>query len=239
MAPRFVTKPVMKPKFRLFRRGKTFWCEDTEGGRQQSLGTKNKGDATRLLRPWKSARSRPTSTCERFGPGTGRPSSCSGPVPWASKRCRSIPTATRGRNAPADAVTPSASLRKPSDTTARRSTGPMPAKPRWWCRPSPPTNRNRRPTSAAKSVSRAQCSPSQKYVPRPRPRSSPRLEVTGGRLEESCEVAMGVETSEDSDAGSASESVAQLTGLSFKLFRGGTLQLREVLQLPANGRQFR
>ena len=39
----------MKPKFRLFRRGKTFWCEDTESGRQQSLGTKNKGDATRLL----------------------------------------------------------------------------------------------------------------------------------------------------------------------------------------------
>ena len=49
MAPRFVTKPVMKPKFRLFRRGKTFWCEDTESGRQQSLGTKNKADATRLL----------------------------------------------------------------------------------------------------------------------------------------------------------------------------------------------
>jgi hypothetical protein len=39
----------MKPKFRLFRRGKTFWCEDTKSGRQQSLGTKNKGDATRLL----------------------------------------------------------------------------------------------------------------------------------------------------------------------------------------------
>ena len=39
----------MKPKFRLFRRGKTFWCEDTESRRQQSLGTKNKADATRLL----------------------------------------------------------------------------------------------------------------------------------------------------------------------------------------------
>ena len=49
MAPRFVTKPVMKPEFRLFRRGKTFWCEDTESGRQQSLGTKNKADAVRLL----------------------------------------------------------------------------------------------------------------------------------------------------------------------------------------------
>jgi hypothetical protein len=30
-------------------------------------------------------------------------------------------------------------------------------KPKWWCRLSPPTNRNRRPTSAAKSVSRALC----------------------------------------------------------------------------------
>ena len=30
-------------------------------------------------------------------------------------------------------------------------------KPKWWCRPSPPTNRNRRPTSIAKSVSRALC----------------------------------------------------------------------------------
>ena len=49
MAPRFVTKPVMKPKFRLFRRGETFWCKDTEIVRHQSLGTKNKADAARLL----------------------------------------------------------------------------------------------------------------------------------------------------------------------------------------------
>ncbi len=40
---------------------------------------------------------------------------------------------------------------------------------------------------------------------------------------------------EDSEAWSAFESVAQLTGLSFKLVRGRTLQLREVLQLPADG----
>ena len=39
----------MKPKFRLFRRGSTFWCEDTSSGRQHSLRTKNKAEATRLL----------------------------------------------------------------------------------------------------------------------------------------------------------------------------------------------
>jgi len=39
----------MKQKFRLFRHGRTFWCEDTESGRQQTLGTKNKVDAVRLL----------------------------------------------------------------------------------------------------------------------------------------------------------------------------------------------
>jgi hypothetical protein len=49
IAPRVVTKPVMKKKLRRFRSGKTFWCEDTENGRQQTLGTKNKADAVRLL----------------------------------------------------------------------------------------------------------------------------------------------------------------------------------------------
>ena len=39
----------MKPKFRLFRRGATYWCEDTETGRQQTLGTKHKASAIRLL----------------------------------------------------------------------------------------------------------------------------------------------------------------------------------------------
>ena len=39
----------MKPKFRIFRRGATYWCEDTETGRQQTLGTKNKASAIRLL----------------------------------------------------------------------------------------------------------------------------------------------------------------------------------------------
>jgi len=98
-------------------------------------------------------------------PGTGRPSSCSGPVPWTSRGCRSIPTATRGRNAPAAAATPSASPKRRWGTTARPFIGPTPAKPKWWCRPSPPTNHNRRATSAAKSVSRA---------PSPRiPRSMP------------------------------------------------------------------
>ena len=58
MAPRFVTKPVMKPKFRFFRRGRTFWCEDTESGRHQSLGTKNNDDA-RLLHARNEAHAAP------------------------------------------------------------------------------------------------------------------------------------------------------------------------------------
>ena len=62
------------------------------------------------------------------------------------KESRSIPTATRGRNAPAVAATRSASPRKPSGTTARRSIAPTPAKPGWWFLPFPPTNHNSPPT---------------------------------------------------------------------------------------------
>ena len=59
MVSRFITKPVMMPKFRLFRRGKTFWCEDAKSGRQQSLGTKNKADDARLLHARNEAHAAP------------------------------------------------------------------------------------------------------------------------------------------------------------------------------------
>ena len=39
----------MKPKFRLFRRGRVFWCHDSQSGRQESLGTKDRTSAKRLL----------------------------------------------------------------------------------------------------------------------------------------------------------------------------------------------
>ena len=39
----------MKPKFRLFRRGGVFWSHDSETGRQQSLRTKIRAEAKRLL----------------------------------------------------------------------------------------------------------------------------------------------------------------------------------------------
>lgn len=39
----------MKQRLRLFKRGKTFYCEDTEAKRQTSLGTSNKTEAVRLL----------------------------------------------------------------------------------------------------------------------------------------------------------------------------------------------
>jgi hypothetical protein len=39
----------MKQKFRLFRRGRVFWCHDSEAGRQESLDTKDRTSAKRLL----------------------------------------------------------------------------------------------------------------------------------------------------------------------------------------------
>lgn len=40
---------LMKPKFRLFRRGGVYWCEDTGTGRQQSLRTRGRAEALRFL----------------------------------------------------------------------------------------------------------------------------------------------------------------------------------------------
>lgn len=56
--------------------------------------------------------------CEPFSPATARLSSCSGPVRWTSKACRSIPTATRGRKGLANAATPRALPRKPRQASA-------------------------------------------------------------------------------------------------------------------------
>jgi len=39
----------MKQRFILYRRGKTFYCEDTNTGRQQSLRTKDENEANTLL----------------------------------------------------------------------------------------------------------------------------------------------------------------------------------------------
>ncbi|MCX6896655.1 MAG: hypothetical protein NTZ16_14430, partial [Verrucomicrobia bacterium] len=39
----------MKIRFRLYRRSKTFYCEDTQNGKQESLGTKDRTTALRLL----------------------------------------------------------------------------------------------------------------------------------------------------------------------------------------------
>ena len=66
MVSRFITKPVMMPKFRLFRRAKTFWCEDAKSGRQQSLGTKTRATphacSTGAMRPMPS----PSPTSDRY-----------------------------------------------------------------------------------------------------------------------------------------------------------------------------
>lgn len=39
----------MKPKCRMFRRGQVFGCQDNRTGRQESLQTKDRTDAERLL----------------------------------------------------------------------------------------------------------------------------------------------------------------------------------------------
>ena len=56
----------MKSRFRLFRRGKVFWCQDNETGIQKSLGTKDETEAKELLRhknePFKNL-----SFCKQLG----------------------------------------------------------------------------------------------------------------------------------------------------------------------------
>lgn len=49
----------MKSKYRLFRRGQVFWCQDNYTGRQQSLGTKDRGLAERLLHARNEAHEQP------------------------------------------------------------------------------------------------------------------------------------------------------------------------------------
>src|SRR5262245_2472901 len=39
----------MRKRYRLFVRGAVFWCQDNETGKQESLRTKNRGEAERLL----------------------------------------------------------------------------------------------------------------------------------------------------------------------------------------------
>lgn len=49
----------MKSKYRLFRRGQVFWCQDNYTGRQQSLGTKDRDLAERLLHARNEAHEQP------------------------------------------------------------------------------------------------------------------------------------------------------------------------------------
>ncbi len=39
----------MKARFRMFRRGKVFWCQDNGTGKQETLGTKDREAALRVL----------------------------------------------------------------------------------------------------------------------------------------------------------------------------------------------
>ena len=39
----------MKARFRMFRRGKVFWCRDNGTGKQETLGTKVRESALRVL----------------------------------------------------------------------------------------------------------------------------------------------------------------------------------------------
>lgn len=39
----------MKAKFRMFRRGNVFWCQDNVTGKQETLRTKDRETALRLL----------------------------------------------------------------------------------------------------------------------------------------------------------------------------------------------
>ncbi len=50
----------MKPRFTLFRRGRTFYCQDTIDGRQTSLRTTDEGEANILLHARNEAYRQPT-----------------------------------------------------------------------------------------------------------------------------------------------------------------------------------
>jgi hypothetical protein len=50
---------TMKPKYRMFRRAQTFWCQDNHTGRQESLGTKDRALAGRLLHARNEAHEQP------------------------------------------------------------------------------------------------------------------------------------------------------------------------------------
>ena len=49
----------MRPKYRLFRRGHVYWCQDNDTGRQQSLRTKDRLLAERLLHARNEAQQQP------------------------------------------------------------------------------------------------------------------------------------------------------------------------------------
>ena len=49
----------MKSKYRMFRRGDVFWCQDNHSGRQQSLQTKDRTLAERLLHARNEAHQQP------------------------------------------------------------------------------------------------------------------------------------------------------------------------------------
>jgi integrase len=49
----------MKPKYRLFRRGQVFWCQDNYTGRQESLRTRDRTVAERLLHARNEAQQQP------------------------------------------------------------------------------------------------------------------------------------------------------------------------------------
>jgi integrase len=50
----------MKQRFRMFRRGRVYWCQDNQTGRQESLGTKDQNQAKRLLHARNEAHLQPT-----------------------------------------------------------------------------------------------------------------------------------------------------------------------------------
>src|SRR5512137_2198896 len=49
----------MKLKYRMFRRGQVFWCQDNYSGRQESLQTKDRAVAERLLHARNEAHQQP------------------------------------------------------------------------------------------------------------------------------------------------------------------------------------
>jgi hypothetical protein len=49
----------MRPKFRLFLRGTVFWCQDNDSGKQETLRTKDREEAERLLHAKNEAHRQP------------------------------------------------------------------------------------------------------------------------------------------------------------------------------------